>query len=105
MLTKYSAEPGAFGLYRHYFNKFYNPMSQAWKEPAHDKTEAALKWGGRAAMGVGAAAGAAAGGTAGLAAMSPSTKFMVGAGVPAAYGAGRSYMNTVNTLKSIAGQK
>lgn len=50
--------------YKHYLNKFYNPRSQAWQEPAHDNTEAALKWLGRGAVGVGAGAGVAAGGLA-----------------------------------------
>jgi hypothetical protein len=46
--------------YGHYFNKFLNPRSKAWNEPATDGIESALKWTSRAALGTGLVAGGAA---------------------------------------------
>lgn len=50
--------------YGHQLNKFYNPYSKAWNEPAKDNIERGLQYAGRAAMGVGAGAAVAAGGIA-----------------------------------------
>ena len=50
--------------YGHQLNKFYNPYSKAWNEPATDNIERGLQYAGRTAMGVGAVAAGAAGGIA-----------------------------------------
>ncbi len=61
---KIASQPSMFGDYLHQLNKFYNPWSKAWNEPATDGIEKGLQYAGRAAMGVGAGAAAAAGGLA-----------------------------------------
>lgn len=48
--------------YGHQLNKFYNPWSKAWNEPASDNIEKGLQYAGRAAMGLGGGAAALAGG-------------------------------------------
>lgn len=58
---KIAAQP-TFGDYAHQLNKFYNPWSKAWHEPATDGIEKGLQYAGRTAMGIGGAAAAAAGG-------------------------------------------
>ena len=50
--------------YGHQLNKFYNPYSKAWNEPAKDNIERGLQYAGRTAMAVGAGAAATAGGIA-----------------------------------------
>ena len=59
-----SLAKGTVAGYPHQLNKFYNPYSQAWNEPATDNIERGLQYAGRAAMGVGAGAAGLAGGIA-----------------------------------------
>jgi hypothetical protein len=85
---KIASQPSMFGNYMHQFNKFYNPWSKAWNEPAKDGIEKGLQYAGRAAMGVGAGAGLAAGGL---------------AAAPAVASAGNTAMATAGGLASTAG--
>lgn len=61
---KLASQPSFWSDYVHQLNKFYNPWSAAWNEPARDGIEKGLQYVGRGAMGVGAGALAAAGGIA-----------------------------------------
>lgn len=61
---KLASQPSFWGDYAHQLNKFYNPWSDAWNEPARDGIEKGLQYAGRGAMGVGAGAAALAGGIA-----------------------------------------
>lgn len=63
-VPKWGQPPSFFDTYAHNFNRYYNPWSKAWNEPSTDAVDAALKWTGRGAMGVAAAAGTAAAGLA-----------------------------------------
>lgn len=67
---KIAAGPSFWSDYTHQLNKFYNPWSDAWNEPAKDNLEKGLQYAGRTAMGVGATAGLAAGGIAAAPALS-----------------------------------
>jgi len=86
---KIAAHPSLLGGYAHQFNKFYNPWSQAWKEPPKDGIERGLQYAGRAAMGIGGAAAAAAGGIAAAPAIAntATTATMATGGLTAASGA------------------
>ncbi len=85
---KIASQPSMFGDYLHQLNKFYNPWSKAWNEPATDGIEKGLQYAGRAAMGIGAGAAAAAGGLAAAPAL---------AGTAAAT-QGQRLMDTVNRV-------
>lgn len=61
---KIASQPSMLGDYAHQLNKFYNPWSDAWNEPATDNIEKGLQYAGRGAMGLAAAAGLTAGGIA-----------------------------------------
>ncbi len=91
---------GMFGPagYVNTLSRWYNPMT---KQRVTDPTEKTMMRVGQGALG---AAGAAGAGLAATAA-SPTMAFSVTTGVPAAYGMQRQYMNTVNSLKRMAGQK
>jgi hypothetical protein len=84
---KIAAQPSMFGDYLHQLNKFYNPWSKAWNEPATDGIEKGLQYAGRAAMGIGAGAAAAAGGL---------------AAAPAVASAGNTAMATAGSLGTAA---
>ena len=73
--------------YGHQLNKFYNPYSKAWNEPATDNIERGLQYAGRTAMGVGAVAAGAAGGIAAAPAIAGAANAgtaAIGSGVAAA---------------------
>lgn len=84
---KIASQPSFFGDYMHQLNKFYNPWSKAWNEPATDGIEKGLQYAGRAAMGIGAGAGLAAGGL---------------AAAPALASAGNTAMATAGSLGTAA---
>jgi hypothetical protein len=84
---KIASQPSMFGDYLHQLNKFYNPWSKAWNEPATDGIEKGLQYAGRAAMGIGAGAAAAAGGL---------------AAAPAVASAGNTAMATAGSLGTAA---
>lgn len=96
---KIASQPSMFGDYMHQLNKFYNPWSKAWNEPATDGIEKGLQYAGRAAMGIGAGAAAAAGGLAAAPALaSAGNTAMATAGSlgTAAATQGQRLMDTVN---------
>lgn len=84
---KLASQPSFLGDYAHQLNKFYNPWSNAWNEPANDGIEQGLQYAGRGAMGLGAGALAAAGGIAAaptIAGAGNAAAGAIGAGVTAA---------------------
>jgi hypothetical protein len=98
---KIASQPSMFGDYLHQLNKFYNPWSKAWNEPATDGIEKGLQYAGRAAMGIGAGAAAAAGGLAAAPALaSAGNTAMATAGSlgTAAATQGQRLMDTVNRV-------
>jgi len=76
---KLASQPSFWGDYAHQLNKFYNPWSDAWNEPARDGIEKGLQYAGRGAMGVGAGAAALAGGIAAAPAVAGASNAAAGA--------------------------
>ena len=90
--------------YGHQLNKFYNPYSKAWNEPATDNIERGLQYAGRTAMGVGAVAAGAAGGIAAAPAIAGAANAgtaAIGSGVAAA---GTQVGNVANRVGNVANQ-
>ena len=90
--------------YGHQLNKFYNPYSKAWNEPAKDNIERGLQYAGRTAMGVGAGAAVAAGGIAAAPAIASAANAgtaAIGSGVAAA---GTQVGNAAQQVGNVANQ-
>lgn len=87
---KLASQPSFWSDYTHQLNKFYNPWSDAWNEPAGDGIEKGLQYAGRGAMGVGAGAAALAGGI---------------AAAPAVAGAGNAAAGAIGTGAAAVGSQ
>lgn len=90
--------------YGHQLNKFYNPYSKAWNEPAKDNIERGLQYAGRTAMAVGAGAAATAGGIAAAPALASAANAgtaAIGSGIAAA---GTQVGNVANRVGNVANQ-
>lgn len=96
---KIASQPSMLGDYAHQLNKFYNPWSDAWNEPATDNIEKGLQYAGRGAMGLAAAAGLTAGGIAAAPAITGAAntaQAAVGAAGTAAATQGQRVMDAAN---------